>query len=101
MSRDWTKEKDYNPKDEIVFDKNPLIGLVLARLPKSSLSLYWGGGLGDGGQVFIGRPLIAGGHITRVSHHEFDYAETEKDFRELAQRFVDEANQTVKEHHNG
>lgn len=89
--RDWTLEKDYNPKDTIVFDKNPLIGLVLARLPKSSLSLYWSGGLGDGGYVFIGRPLIPGGHITRVTNHLYEYAATEKEFRALAQRFHDDS----------
>lgn len=86
--RDWTQEKDYNSKDTIVFDKNPLIGLVVAQLPKSSLSLWWQGGLGDGGQVFIGRPYLPGAHISRVTNPLFDYAETEKDFRDLAQRFA-------------
>lgn len=89
--QDFTKERDYNAKDSIVFDKNPLIGLVIARLPESSLSLWWSGGLGDGGYVFIGRPYVAGGRITRVSNYEFDYAATEKDFRALAQRFVEGA----------
>lgn len=86
------EQPDYNPKDTIVFQKNPLIGLVIARLPKSTLSLYWCGGLGgESGQVYIGRPLIPHGSITRVSNHEFDYAHTEKEFRALAQRFDDEA----------
>ena len=89
--RDWTLEKDYNPKDTIVFQENRLIGLVIARLPKSSLSLYWSGGLGDGGQVFIGRPLIAGGHITRVSNYRYEYASSKKEFKELAQRFHDDS----------
>lgn len=89
--RDWTLEPDYNPKDTIVFDENPLIGLVIARLPKSSLSLYWSGGLGDGGQVYIGRPLIPGGNITRVSNYRYEYAHTKKEFKELAQRFHDDS----------
>jgi hypothetical protein len=91
MSFEKTQEPDYNPKDEIVFQKNPLIGLVIARLPKSVLSLYWCGGLGgETGQVYFGRPLLPtnkGGHITRVRNYDFEYAATEKEFRELAKRF--------------
>jgi hypothetical protein len=91
---DPTTQPDYNPKDTIVFQKNPLIGLVIARLPKSTLSLYWCGGLGDGGDVFIGRPLLGpkdGGYLTRVTNPDYDYAFDEKAFRALAQRFDDEA----------
>jgi hypothetical protein len=94
MTFEKTQEPDYNPKDEIVFQKNPLIGLVIARLPKSVLSLYWCGGLGDGGQVFFGRPLLPtnkGGFITPMRNYEYEYAATEKEFRALAQRFEDES----------
>lgn len=89
---DWTLEPDYNPKSTIVFEENRLIGLVLARLPESSLSLWW-----QGGQVFIGRPLMPtnkGGHITRVSNYRYDYASSKKDFKALAQRFVDDDKQS-------
>lgn len=92
---DPSTQPDYNPKDTIVFQKNPLIGLVIARLPKSTLSLYWCGGLGgESGQVYFGRPLLPtnkGGYITRMRNYEFEYAHTEKEFRALAQRFDDEA----------
>lgn len=96
--RDWTLEKDYNPKDTIVFQENRLIGLVIARLPKSSLSLYWSGGLGDGGQVFIGRPLLPtnkGGYIHRVSNYKYEYASTKKEFKALAQRFHDDSTEDI------
>lgn len=91
QTKETTEQPDYNQKDEIVFQTNPLIGLIVARFPKSVLSLYWCGGLGDGGQVFIGRPLLPGGHITRVSNPDFEYAATAKEFKALAKRFDEES----------
>lgn len=82
-----TEQPDYNPKDEIVFHENPLIGLVVARLPKSVLGLTWSPGLDGGGPVYIGRPLLPGGAITRVSNPDYDYAFSKEEFKELARRF--------------
>ena len=86
--RDFTKERDYNAKDRIVFRHDQICLAVYASLPKSSLTLCWFEG---GGQVYIGRPFVAGQNLHRVSNYRFDYADSVKEFKELAQRFVEEA----------
>ena len=91
QTKETIEQPDYNPQDHIVFAENPLIGLVVARFPKSVLSLDWCGGLGDGGEIFIGRPLLPGGVMTRVTNAEFGYASTKQEFKVLAQRFDDES----------
>jgi hypothetical protein len=68
-----------------VFKSDPLTLGEFATLPKSSLSLAWFEGAG---QVYIGRPFVAGGSLSRVSNPRFDWAVSKKEFRTIAKEFA-------------
>jgi hypothetical protein len=83
--KDFTKEKDYNDSDKLRFLSDQICLAEYATLPNSSLTLAWFEG---GGQVYIGRPFLAGQSLHRVTNPLFDWATTKKEFRDLAQRFA-------------
>jgi hypothetical protein len=83
--RDWTKEKDFNAKDTIVFISDPITLGEYAQLPNSSLTLCWFEG---GGQVYIGRPFTSGQSLHKVTNPLFDWATSKKEFKDIAVRFA-------------
>lgn len=84
--KDFTKEPDYNSSENILFVNDPITGGVFARLPKSSFSLVWYPGT-NGGQIWIGRPFVAGQRLHSVDHPAYDYAVSGNDFKFKARQF--------------
>lgn len=83
--KDFTKEPDFNNSDKVKFVSDQICLAEYATLPNSSLTLAWFEG---GGQVYIGRPFLAGQNLHRVTNPLFDWATTKDEFLDIVYRFA-------------